>query len=102
VVLSPPRRQASRCAENPPKRYEDILPDNFECDDWQNLWHELKSIFRFLDSHGVTIFRVDNPHTKRMPSGNGDCGSEGKRIPDTIFLAEAFARPKVMKYLSKI
>ncbi len=51
-------------AENPPKKYQDVLPINFENDDWQNLWKELKSIIDFWIDKGVTIFRVDNPHTK--------------------------------------
>src|SRR5947199_1584836 len=51
-------------AENPPKKYQDIYPLDFECADWQNLWEELKSVFLYWVGHGVRIFRVDNPHTK--------------------------------------
>ena len=91
-----------KCAENPPKRYEDIYPINFECDDWQNLWQELKSVFEFWIGHGVTIFRVDNPHTKPYPFWQWVIAEVKKSHPETIFLAEAFARPKVMKYLAKI
>ena len=51
-------------AENPPKKYQDIYPIDFECDDWKALWAELRDVFLFWIGHGVTIFRVDNPHTK--------------------------------------
>ena len=51
-------------AENPPKKYEDIYPLNFRCENWRELWEEMKSIILFWASHGVRIFRVDNPHTK--------------------------------------
>ena len=89
-------------AENPPKRYEDILPINFESDDWQNLWIELKSIFLFWISKGVKIFRVDNPHTKAFPFWEWAISSIRHEHPDTVFLAEAFTRPKLMARLAKI
>ncbi len=89
-------------AENPPKKYEDVLPFNFETDDWRNLWLELKSIFEFWIQQGVKIFRVDNPHTKPFAFWEW-CISELKRdYPETIFLAEAFTRPKVMYRLAKL
>jgi len=89
-------------AENPPKRYEDILPINFESEDWQNLWIELKSIFLFWISKGVKIFRVDNPHTKAFSFWEWAIASIREEHPDTVFLAEAFTRPKLMARLAKI
>jgi starch synthase (maltosyl-transferring) len=89
-------------AENPPKKYQDIYPFDFETDDWRALWDELKSIVDFWIARGVKIFRVDNPHTK--PFGFWEwLISETKRDhPDLIFLAEAFTRPKVMHRLAKL
>ena len=89
-------------AENPPKRYEDILPINFESADWQNLWIELKSIFLFWIGKGVKIFRVDNPHTKAFPFWEWAIASIREEHPDTVFLAEAFTRPKLMARLAKV
>ena len=89
-------------AENPPKRYEDILPINFESADWQNLWIELKSIFMFWISKGVKIFRVDNPHTKAFPFWEWAIASIREEYPETVFLAEAFTRPKLMARLAKV
>lgn len=89
-------------AENPPKRYEDILPINFENDDWQNLWIELRSIFLFWVERGVKIFRVDNPHTKAFPFWEWAIRTIRAEHPDTVFLAEAFTRPKLMARLAKI
>ncbi|MEI6756213.1 MAG: alpha-1,4-glucan--maltose-1-phosphate maltosyltransferase [Chlorobium sp.] len=88
-------------AENPPKRYEDILPINFESPDWQNLWIELKSIFMFWIGKGVKIFRVDNPHTKAFPFWEWAIASIREEYPETMFLAEAFTRPKLMARLAK-
>ncbi len=89
-------------AENPPKKYEDVLPFNFETEDWKHLWLELKSVFEFWLEQGVRIFRVDNPHTKPFAFWEW-CISELKRdYPETIFLAEAFTRPKVMYRLAKL
>ena len=88
-------------AENPPKKYEDIYPLNFETDDWQNLWEELKSIFLFWIEKGVKIFRVDNPHTKSLRFWGWAIQEIKKEHPDVIFLAEAFTRPKVMYDLAK-
>ena len=88
-------------AENPPKKYQDIYPINFESENWQGLWHELKSVIEFWVAHGVKIFRVDNPHTKPFRFWQWVLGEITRDHPDTIFLSEAFTRPKVMKYLAK-
>jgi starch synthase (maltosyl-transferring) len=88
-------------AENPPKKYQDVYPFNFESEDWQALWDELKSFFSFWAEQGVRIFRVDNPHTKAFAFWEW-CIAELKREnPDLIFLSEAFTRPKVMYRLAK-
>ena len=89
-------------AENPPKKYEDIYPLNFETEQWQTLWEELKSIFVFWIGHGVRIFRVDNPHTKPFPFWEWVIGQIKQEHPETIFLSEAFTRPKVMYRLAKL
>jgi starch synthase (maltosyl-transferring) len=89
-------------AENPPKKYQDIYPLDFETDDWNALWQEMKSIFEFWIKAGVKIFRVDNPHTKPFAFWEW-CLSELKsKYPDTIYLAEAFTRPKIMYRLAKL
>ena len=88
-------------AENPPKKYQDIYPFDFESDDWQALWHELKSVIEFWIDHGVTIFRVDNPHTKPFHFWEWALGEIKAAHPETIFLSEAFTRPKIMRYLAK-
>jgi starch synthase (maltosyl-transferring) len=88
-------------AENPPKKYQDIYPINFDSPAWQELWHELKGIFEFWIGHGVKIFRVDNPHTKPYRFWEWALGAITRQHPDTIFLSEAFTRPKVMRYLAK-
>ena len=88
-------------AENPPKKYQDIYPLDFDSRDWFGLWQELRDVFLFWISHGVTIFRVDNPHTKAFRFWEW-CIAEIKRDhPEAIFLAEAFTRPKVMQHLAK-
>ncbi|HMB15052.1 MAG TPA: maltotransferase domain-containing protein, partial [Pelovirga sp.] len=88
-------------AENPPKKYQDIYPFDFECEDWQNLWIALRDVFLFWIEQGVKIFRVDNPHTK--PFGFWFwCLEEVRKVcPDALFLSEAFSRPKVMYRLAK-
>lgn len=88
-------------AENPPKKYEDIYPFDFECDEWRALWEELRSVFTFWIEQGVSIFRVDNPHTKPLPFWEWLISVVHADHPDVIFLAEAFTRPKVMKRLAK-
>ena len=88
-------------AENPPKKYQDIYPFDFETTAWQSLWHALRDVFLFWIEHGVTVFRVDNPHTKSFRFWEW-CIAEIKRDhPQAIFLSEAFTRPKVMRYLAK-
>jgi len=89
-------------AENPPKKYQDILPINFENDDWQNLWNELKSILDYWCEQGIRIFRVDNPHTKSFNFWEWCIAEVQKQYPGTIFLSEAFTKPKVMKELAKL
>ena len=89
-------------AENPPKKYQDVVPFDFECDDWRSLWEELKSIVMFWIEQGVKIFRVDNPHTKPFAFWEWLIGEIKKIYPETIFLSEAFTRPKVMYRLAKL
>jgi starch synthase (maltosyl-transferring) len=89
-------------AENPPKRYEDIYPFDFENEDWQGLWNELRSVFFFWLDKGIRIFRIDNPHTKPFAFWQWVIAEVRNEYPDTIFLSEAFTRPKVMYRLAKI
>jgi starch synthase (maltosyl-transferring) len=89
-------------AENPPKKYQDIYPFDFESTDWRGLWQALHDVFEFWIGQGVTIFRVDNPHTKAFAFWEWCIGSLKARHPETIFLAEAFTRPKVMYRLAKL
>ncbi|HID22175.1 MAG TPA: alpha-1,4-glucan--maltose-1-phosphate maltosyltransferase, partial [Planctomycetaceae bacterium] len=88
-------------AENPPKKYEDIYPFDFECQSWQELWSELKEIVLFWVRRGVKIFRVDNPHTKPFAFWEWLIGEVRREHPEVIFLSEAFTRPKVMYFLAK-
>ena len=88
-------------AENPPKKYEDIYPINFESSDWRGLWKELLSVFFFWIERGVTIFRVDNPHTKSLYFWEWVIGEIKKKHREVIFLAEAFTKPKLMYRLAK-
>jgi starch synthase (maltosyl-transferring) len=88
-------------AENPPKKYEDIYPLNFHCENWRELWAELKSVVLFWADRGVRIFRVDNPHTKPIAFWEYLIKGVREKYPDTIFLSEAFTRPKLMKALAK-
>ena len=89
-------------AENPPKKYQDIYPFDFETPKWWEMWQELKDVFMFWIEQGVRIFRVDNPHTKAFPFWEW-CITEIKRdYPETLFLSEAFTRPKVMYRLAKL
>jgi starch synthase (maltosyl-transferring) len=89
-------------AENPPKKYQDIYPLNFETEHWRSLWEALRDVFLFWIDHGVSIFRVDNPHTKAFPFWEWCLREVWERHPQAIFLSEAFTRPKVMKYLAKL
>ena len=88
-------------AENPPKKYQDIYPIDFESAEWSSLWDELRNVFLYWASHGVTIFRVDNPHTKSFHFWEWCIAEVKRRHPEAIFLSEAFTRPKVMRYLAK-
>ncbi|HEX9637327.1 MAG TPA: alpha-1,4-glucan--maltose-1-phosphate maltosyltransferase [Acidobacteriota bacterium] len=89
-------------AENPPKKYQDIYPPDFECDAWRELWHELASVVQFWIDQGVRIFRVDNPHTKPYAFWEWLIGAAKQRYPELIFLSEAFTRPQVMVRLAKL
>jgi starch synthase (maltosyl-transferring) len=88
-------------AENPPKKYQDIYPFDFETEQWGELWEELKSVIQFWVDQGVRIFRVDNPHTKSFHFWEWMIAEIKRDYPETIFLAEAFTRPKVMHRLAK-
>ena len=89
-------------AENPPKKYQDIYPFDFESDAWPALWEELASVLDFWIGEGVRIFRVDNPHTKPFAFWEWAIGELKREHPELIFLAEAFTRPKVMHRLAKL
>ncbi len=89
-------------AENPPKRYEDVLPLDFESPEWPALWEALAEVVRFWIAQGIRIFRVDNPHTKPMVFWEWLLASIRAEHPEVIFLAEAFTRPRVMEHLAKI
>jgi starch synthase (maltosyl-transferring) len=89
-------------AENPPKRYQDIYNVNFESEDWPGLWEALKEVVLHWCSHGVRAFRVDNPHTKSVPFWEWLIAEVRSEYPDTIFFAEAFTRPPMMRTLAKI
>ena len=89
-------------AENPPKKYQDIYPLDFDSREWPALWEALRDVFLFWIAHGVRIFRVDNPHTKSFRFWEWCIGTIVHAHPDVIFLAEAFTRPKVMRYLAKL
>lgn len=91
-----------RYAENPPKKYQDVYPLDFESSDWQGLWTALKEVFEYWIDHGVRIFRVDNPHTKPFRFWEWCLGELRREHPDLIFLAEAFSRPKIMYTLAKL
>jgi starch synthase (maltosyl-transferring) len=89
-------------AENPPKKYQDIYPFDFETPQWKSLWEELRSVFEFWIGHGVTVFRVDNPHTKAFEFWEWCIGELKAKHPEVIFLSEAFTRPRVMHKLAKL
>ncbi|MEY3001326.1 MAG: Alpha,4-glucan:maltose-phosphate maltosyltransferase [Verrucomicrobiota bacterium] len=88
-------------AENPPKKYQDILPIHFETLDWEALWEELKGVFEYWIEVGVTVFRVDNPHTKPMEFWRWCLREIKLKHPEVIFLSEAFTRPKRKYRLAK-
>jgi starch synthase (maltosyl-transferring) len=89
-------------AENPPKKYQDIYPFDFETDHWQELWEELLSVVRFWIDQGIRIFRVDNPHTKPFRFWEWLIKNIKQEYPEVIFLSEAFTRPKVMYRLAQL
>jgi starch synthase (maltosyl-transferring) len=89
-------------AENPPKKYQDIYNVNFESEDWQGLWAALLDVVLFWVHRGVTVFRVDNPHTKPAPFWEWLIREVRSKHPQVIFLAEAFTRPSMMTTLAKI
>lgn len=91
-----------RFAENPPKKYEDIVNVHFYRDAYPSIWYALRDVVLFWAERGVRIFRVDNPHTKPYPFWEWMIADVHARFPDTIFLSEAFTRPKVMKRLAKL
>jgi len=89
-------------AENPPKKYQDIYPFNFESADWQALWRELREVIAFWIDQGVLLFRVDNPHTKPFRFWERVIAEIRREHPDVLFLAEAFTRPRIMHRLAKV
>jgi starch synthase (maltosyl-transferring) len=89
-------------AENPPKKYQDIYPLDFESSNWQGLWEALKGVFSFWMDNGVLLFRVDNPHTKAFPFWEWVIPELKAQDPNVLFLAEAFTRPRVMERLAKL
>ncbi len=93
---------AIQYAENPPKKYQDIYPFDFESQDWLAMWQEFKSVFLYWLGQGVSIFRVDNPHTKPFAFWEWLIPEIKRDHPEVIFLAEAFTRPKVMYRLAKL
>jgi starch synthase (maltosyl-transferring) len=88
-------------AENPPKKYEDIYPFDFETAQWRTLWEELKEVVCFWVAQGIRIFRVDNPHTKPLPFWEWLINAVKSTHPDVLFLSEAFTRPKIQYRLAK-
>jgi starch synthase (maltosyl-transferring) len=89
-------------AENPPKRYQDIYPFDFESAAWASLWEALRDVVLFWLEHGVTIFRIDNPHTKPLAFWEWLIAEVRARNPEAVFLSEAFTRPAVMRQLAKV
>lgn len=89
-------------AENPPKKYQDILPIYFETKDWQALWNAIRDVMIYWVKEGVTIFRVDNPHTKPFVFWEWLIAEIKKEYPDIIFLSEAFTRSALMYQLGKV
>jgi starch synthase (maltosyl-transferring) len=89
-------------AENPPKKYQDIYPFDFESESWAALWDELRDVFLHWIAQGVRVFRVDNPHTKPFAFWEWAIAEIKREHPEVIFLSEAFTRPKVMHRLAKL
>jgi starch synthase (maltosyl-transferring) len=88
-------------AENPPKRYQDIYNVNFDGEDWEGLWAALRDVVLHWVSHGVRVFRVDNPHTKPLPFWEWLIAEVRGIDPEVVFLAEAFTKPPMMAALAK-
>jgi starch synthase (maltosyl-transferring) len=91
-----------RYAENPPKKYEDIVPFDFECESWPELWAALRDVVRYWADFGIRIFRVDNPHTKPFAFWEWLIADVRASYPDAVFLSEAFTRPAVLHHLAKV
>ena len=89
-------------AENPPKKYQDIYPFDFENPDWLALWRELTDVVLYWCAQGIRIFRVDNPHTKPFAFWEFLISQVKAQYPEAIFLSEAFTRPKIMYRLAKL
>ena len=89
-------------AENPPKKYQDIVPIDFQCEQWRQLWGAILGVVRFWVGQGVRIFRVDNPHTKPFAFWEWMIAEIHRTDPDVLFLSEAFTRPKTMYRLAKL
>jgi starch synthase (maltosyl-transferring) len=88
-------------AENPPKKYQDIHNVDWDCEDWRGLWEALRDIVLLWVERGVTVFRVDNPHTKPLPFWEWLIREVRTAHPDVVFLAEAFTAPAMMRALAK-
>jgi len=91
-----------RYAENPPKKYEDIVPLNFWCEDRERMWAACRDVLVFWAEHGVRTFRVDNPHTKPLAFWEWVIRELHTRFPDVVFLSESFTRPNRLKALAKL
>ena len=89
-------------AENPPKKYQDIYPFDFESSDWRAMWLALAGVFEHWVGEGVSVFRVDNPHTKAYPFWEWVIARVRALQPEVVFLSEAFTRPRVMHRLAKV
>jgi starch synthase (maltosyl-transferring) len=89
-------------AENPPKKYEDVYPLNFHNGNWRALWDELRDVLLFWCARGVGIFRVDNPHTKPVSFWKWVIAEVQDKFPGTVFLSEAFTKPKMMQELAQV
>jgi starch synthase (maltosyl-transferring) len=89
-------------AENPPKKYEDVYPLDYHNANWKALWNEIRDVLLFWAKRGVLIFRVDNPHTKPVAFWEFVIAEVQEKFPGTIFLSEAFTRPKMMQALAKV
>jgi starch synthase (maltosyl-transferring) len=91
-----------RYAENPPKRYQDIYPVNFETEERDALFAALRDVMLYWIEHGVSVFRVDNPHTKHLPFWEWVVPELRRVNPEVVLLSEAFTRPRVMERLAKV